>query len=35
MRNVFTDESIRVGRGHTLRAAEVFQRFPMALLVNT
>jgi (1->4)-alpha-D-glucan 1-alpha-D-glucosylmutase len=33
-RNVLTGESFRVPREHTLRAADVFRRFPVALLVS-
>jgi (1->4)-alpha-D-glucan 1-alpha-D-glucosylmutase len=35
LRNVLTDETIRASREHTLRAADVFQRFPAALLVSS
>jgi len=34
LRNVLTGESLRVSREHTLRADDVFRRFPVALLAN-
>lgn len=34
LRNVLTGESVRVSREHTLRAADIYRRFPVALLVN-
>jgi maltooligosyltrehalose synthase len=34
LKNVLTGESLRVSREHTLRADDVFRRFPVALLAN-
>ena len=34
LRNALTGETFRVSREHTLRAADVFRRFPVALLVS-
>ena len=34
LKNVLTGESLRVSREHTLRAEDVFRRFPVALLAN-
>lgn len=35
LRNALTGETLRVSREHTLAAGEVFQRFPVALLVSS